>query len=430
MLYLYNMCKKCLISSLVALAALVSGCGSGTDGGERDPETLPDLLYAVPSDALAVSCAGRSGDAIALLDSTDRLRTLDLGAFRSAPAVLSMSYNGSLVPSLTIGTGQKDSSASVTSALREARRRGIYSAYFAPDASEGRQGFLAFTVSESQMTALKRHINSGSSVLDAPGFPQAAALTSGDDFTVIRNSGAGNLMPRGFLGGLFPRRSLASFLHKAADWTVLVPEGGGEYRVRTAQGDSDSYFVNVLSSLPTGRSRLGEVLPDSVDFAMSLPVQGAAFREAYERYVDASVRMTAYTRRLSALKTASGKDPLKWEKELDVTEVALVRWDGKTAVLLRPGKTLAGAGVEDNPYWGFIPALYGDAFSLADDSCRGVVCGWYAIGSREAVGELVRREEIRKDSGWPGRGCRFVIYNAGRFLAWDKKGMKLWNSSL
>lgn len=423
------MYKRRLISIYMAFAVLLTGCG-GAGGGMRDPGELPDLLYAVPSDALAVCCVSESGAALGRLDSTDRLRSLDLKAFRTSPAVLSMSYSGSLVPSLAIGTGQEDSSMVVTAALRDARRKGIYAAYFAPDRSVGRQGFLTFTTSESQMTALKRHIGRGSSVLDAPGFPDAAALTEGENFTILRNSGAQRLIPKGFLGGAFPQRALAAFLHKAADWTVLSPEAGDAYRVSTVQGESDLYFVNALASLPFAKSRLGEVLPDSVELALALPLPQPQFREAYEQYVDASVKMTAYRRRLSALESASGKDPLKWEKETDPAEVALVRWDGKAAVLLRPRKAPRTIEVGDNPYRGFVPVLYGEAFALPDDSCRGTVCGWYAIGSREAVEELTGRSELKKDSGWPGRGSHFVLYHAGRFFAWGKKGMKLWNSSL
>ena len=422
------MCKKCLISVCLLLAALFTAC-SGTDGEGRGPEDLPDLLQAVPSDALAVCCVSENSDALARLDSTDRLRSLDLNAFRSSPAVLSMSYNGSLVPSLTIGTGHRDSSRAVASALREAGRKGIFAAYSAPDDASGRQGFLTFTASESQMAALKRHIGNGSSVLDAPGFLAAAALTKGENFMVLRNAGARYFLPRGFLGGVFPRRALTSFLHSAADWTILVPDGSDAWRVSTVQGDSDAYFANVMASLPLKGSRLGEVLPDSTDFALSLPLPQPQMRAAYERYIDASVKMTQYERRLAALESASGKDPLKWEQEIAATEIALVRWAGNEVVLLRTQNASHLKGVEDNPYRGFVPALYGDAFALADDSCRAAFCGWYAVGSKEAVEELAGQTEIKKDSGWPRWGCHFVLYSSGRFMAWDKKGMRIWNSN-
>ncbi len=422
------MCKIRLIAAVLALMVLCS-CGSG--GVQRDAEDLPDLLSAVPSDALAVLSSSSCAGALLQLDSADVLRSLNLDAFGSAPAVLSLGYNGSSVPTLVVGTGVQDSTSAVTAAIRQAKRKGVQAEYFAPDTDSGRQGLLAFTPSESQMVALRRHIGEGRSIFDAPLFREAASLTEGADFIILRNSGASHLMPEGFLSDVFPRRSLAAFLHRAADWTVLQPSGEGGFSVRTVQGEEDTYFVNILASLPFADSRLGEILPEGTDFALALPLPEGTFRDAYENYVDASVKMTSYRRRLASLKAVSGKDPLLWEKELGVREVAMLRWNGRTAVLLRPSKPLKDSAVEDNPHRGFVPALYGEAFSLKDDSCRGELCGWYAIGSREAV-EALREAvvEKHKDSAWPGKNCHFVLYDSGRTAVWNRKGITIWNSSL
>lgn len=412
------MCNRCLIALVSALSLLCS-CVSG--GEEREREDLPDLLAAVPSDALALFCSSTPDGALRILDSADVLRSLNLGAFRTSPAVLSMSYNGSLASVLAIGTG------SAAEAPDFPVRRGVQVRFFPPDPASGRQGILALTASESQMVALTRHISEGRSIFDAPGFTEAAALTRGDDFAIIRNSGASHLMPKAFLGDMFPRRALASFLHRAADWTVLQPDGNDGMEIRTSQGKEDTYFINILASLPPADSRLGEIMPDSSDFALALPIPGEAWREAYERYIDASVNMTRYRKRLASLKAESGKDPLDWEKELGVREVALIRWDGRTAVLLRPSKPLADSAVENNPYRGFVRALYGEAFSLKDDAYRGTALGWYIIGSRDDVSELLAVREKRKDSLWPGKSCHFVLYSSGKTMVWDRKDIRLWN---
>ena len=415
------MCKIRLTALIAALTVLCS-CGGG--GVQRDRESLPDLLAAVPSDALAVLSSTRCEEALRLLDSADVLHSVCPGAFWDAPAVLSVCYNGSSVPTLIVGTGLRDSTSAVSSAIRQARRKGVQAEYFAPEASTGRQGMMIFTPSESQMIAVRRHIGEGRSIFDAPGFPEAASLTEKDDFVILRNSGASHLMPQGFLSDMFPRRSLAAFLHRAADWTVLQPAGEDRYSIRTVQGEEDTYFVNILASLPPADSRLGEVMPERTGFALALPLPEGAFREAYERYVDASVKMTSYRRRLASLKAASGKDPLKWENELGVREVALLRRDGRTVVLLRPAKAPADRAAEANPYRGFLPALYGEAFSLQDDSCRGAACGWYAVGSREDVEEILAAIEKRKDSARSGKGCRFVLYDSGRTVVWNGKGIE------
>ncbi len=414
--------RKHRLIALISTLSLLCSCGSG--GVQRDREDLPDLLAAVPSDALALFCSSSPEGALQPLDSADVLRSLNLGAFRTSPAVLSMSYNGSLVSLLAIGTG------SAAEAPDFPARRGVFVRFFPPDPAHGRQGILAFTASESQMVAFSRHISEGRSILDAPGFPAAAALTKGDDFAIIRNSGASHLIPKSFLGDVFPRRALASFLHRAADWTVLQPDGDDVLEVKTSQGEGDTYFVNILASLPPSDSRLGEIAPDSTEFALALPLPRDGWREAYGRYMDASVNMTRYRKRLASLKAESGKNPLDWEKELGIREVALIRWEGRSAVLLRPSKPLPDSAVEDNPYRGFVPVLYGEAFSLKDDTCRGTALGWHIIGSREDVAELLSVKEKRKTPLWPGKPSHFVLYSSGKVLVWDGKAIRLWNLNL
>ena len=216
-----------------------------------------------------------------------------------------------------------------------------------------------------------------------------------------------------------------------ADWTVLTPAAEG-FDVAPVCEQDDAFYANILGSLPFGESRLGAILPEEVQFALALPVALPQLREAVDRWQDASVKLTAHRKRLETLRKESGKDPLKWEREQDVREVALVHFGGGAVTLVRPAKPATEREPRENPWRGFLPALYGDAFTLVDDSCTACSRGWQIYGSPEAVTafiEAARPEEAAFE--WPGKGCRFVIYQPGKTLAWGKKGIKLiWNSTL
>ncbi|MBO7575182.1 MAG: hypothetical protein J6S99_05170 [Bacteroidales bacterium] len=425
------MCKKGIIALLAALPLLFA-CGHPSPN-TGDTRRVPELLAAVPSDALAVICYDRLEEGLPLLDSTNVLRQLNLTAFKQSPMALSLCYNGSLVPVLALDAGraEADSTSAVSTLLAQASNLKLQAQYIRPDAEAKRRGLVLITPSDAQLTAVRRHLTEHTSILDAPGFRPALAAAAGRDFVAFRGGGAPErLAPKGWLQDFFPRRALTRFLGSVADWTVLTPAADG-FDVTPVCGQDDAFYANILGSLPFGDSRLGSILPEDVQFALALSVTLPQVREAVDRWQDASVKLTAHQKRLEALRKESGKDPLKWEQEQNVREVALVHFGGGAVALVRPAKPATEREPYENPWRGFLPALYGDAFALADDSCTASSRGWQIYGSPEAVTafiEAVRSEEAIVN--WPGKGCRFVIYQPGKTLAWGKKGIKLiWNST-
>ena len=429
------MCKKAIVAALVLLPLLFS-CGNPPRkaGAVREERRTPELLAAVPSDALAVLCFDHCADGIRLYDTTSVLAQLNLTAFKNARMALSLCYNGSLVPVLALDCGRAEAdSASAVSALRaQASTLKLHSEFFPADKEAGRRGFVVITPSEAQLTAVRRHLGEYTSILDAPGFRQALAAAASDDFIIFRNSGAERLAPKGWMKDDFPRRDLTAFLSTLAAWTVLTPNSGG-FSIRPVCDAGDSYYANILGSLPPADSRLDAILPREVRFAMTLPVSNPSSREAIERWQDASVRLTRYRKALDELKKTSGKDPLLWEKELDIREVALVRFDGGTVALVRPARAATEHEPAPNTRRGFLPALYGSAFALADDSTTATYGGWHVFGSDSDVRAFLEAERPGKDEpriSLPGKGCRFLLYEPDKTLAWGKKGIDLiWNSN-
>ena len=426
------MCKKGIIALLAALPLLFA-CGNPAPK-TGDMRRVPELLAAVPSDALAVICYDRLEEGLPLLDSTSVLHKLNLTAFKQSQMALSLCYNGSLVPVLALDAGraEADSASAVSALLAQASVLKLQAQYVRPDAETKRRGFVLITPSDAQLTAVRRHLTEHTSILDAPGFRQALAAAAGRDFVAFRGGGAPErLAPKSWLRDFFPRRPLTRFLGSVANWTVLTPAAGGFDVVPVCEQD-DAFYANILGLLPPGDSRLGAILPGDTRFALALPVSLPQTREAVDRWQGASVRLTVYQKRLEALRRESGKDPLKWELEQSVREVALVHFGGGAVALVRPAKPATERELHENPWRGFLPALYGDAFALADDSCTASSRGWQIYGSQEAVSAFIEAARPAEAAvAWPGKGCRFVIYQPGKTLAWGKKGIKLiWNSTL
>ena len=428
------MCKKSLLPLLLVLPLLLS-CGNPPRRAEavREERHIPELIAAVPSDALAVICHDHCSEGMRLLDSANVLHRLDLSEFKNARMALSLCFNGSLVPVLALDAGraEADSASAINGLLEQAAALKLQAEYIHPDLEAKRRGFVLITPSDAQLTAVRRHLTEYSSILDAPGFRQALLAADSENFLIFRGGGAPErLAPKGWMQGIFPRRELTAFLGSVADWTVLIPETGGFSVKPVCGGEGDSFFANILGTLPFGDSRLGEILPQEVRFALALPVSLPKLREAVERWQDATVKLTRYKGRLDELRKASGKNPLNWEKEVGVQEIALVHFDGGAVVLVRPAKPAADSEPADNPLRGFLPALYGNAFALDDDSCTACAFGWQVYGSPGAVGAFLAAERPEKPADWPGRGCRFLIHQPGKTLAWGKKGIKLtWNSN-
>ncbi len=418
---------------LAAVLVTLSSCGVDAGNGDDDAPALSQesgiLLSGVPSDALAIAARERCSEAVALLDSTHLLRRIAYGKLDKSKAIISWSYNSSLTPVLTIDVGRSNSNSEEASRIcSQADSLGLYWRFYRADSLGIKRSMLILCPSESLMTAVSRHVSGGRSIMDAPDFPAALAMAGqSGNYTILRCSGAAFLMPGDFVKDIFPRRAATRFLQSVSDWITIVPSGRSGYRLYPVKGGEPSYFSNMLEALPYSPSRLGEILPSDTEFAISLPISLPAFRQEYEKYLDASVRLTAYNRQIEALGKNCGKNPLNWEKENDVREVALVFRAGKAVVLVRPAKGRSDSEAHENAYRGFTGSLYGSAFSLADDYFAASKDGWTVIGSEEAVNDFLSADT--QGIKWPSKAAHIVMYKSGHLLCWDKKGIYLWFSN-
>lgn len=424
--------KNVLIAITMILLCLTSCGEKGDDKQQSIDSKVLDLIEYVPSDALCLIYSDECGKIISKMDSTHVLRKLDFGSLASAKAAMSFCYQGSIVPVLVIDTGRRatDSTEAVSSLMLQARQARLHT-HFERNEEEGRSS-LVISGSESLMNAVKRHLSEGSSILEAEGFSKAlSACADRDDFAIVKNSGATRLMPAGFLGGMFPKSDLSRFSDRLSRWTCILPGKNGHAQLLTSNEDADVYFSQLVSKLPGGRSRAEQIVPDTCEFALSASIDSELFRECYERYLDANVQLTAYTRTLKALKDKTGKDPRKWEKEIEVDEIVVLHWQGNTLQLVHSAGKQDNQPCSDNRYRGFIPALYGSAFKIADDSRHAIFDNWHIFGSEEGINALIaycasRDTKHRK----PAVKRHFMVRHEDLTLEWNEKEISLWNSNL
>ena len=163
-----------------------------------------------------------------------------------------------------------------------------------------------------------------------------------------------------------------------------------------------------------------------MDFVLNVQT-GSNFRTLYEQWMDANNSKSLYSTQLALLKRSAGFDPLDWESDLRIREVALVRWNNREVLLARRSRNSKDEGISVNEMSGFIPALYGKIFSIANDQYCANIGQWSVFGSEPDVEAFLAIKENFDDKRWPQKDCRFAIYYNGSLYCWDKKGLRIEN---
>ncbi|MBR4809086.1 MAG: hypothetical protein IK031_02255 [Bacteroidales bacterium] len=409
--------RKCVLLLMVLGISLgFVSCGSGDSATSAE---APELLKAVPSDALAAGIFGRLDRGLErMTDSTSILRSIDYGRLGRARTVIALCDVSSLVPLVIIEAGKAspDTLAAAESVMVQADSLRLSRMHATLDG----HNVLLLSPSETVITIAGRHLQSGSSILDAPDFDRVAAALHGGDQTVYRSRGASKLFADRFQGSM--RAPVLSFIRDASEWMVASDDA-----VVTVQPETEKYFCNFCSSLEAAPSRFGAVVPEGAEFCIDIPVASVKdYRSAYELWLDARVALESYNARLSRLGKAGGKDPRVWEKELDVREVAMADYPFGRLNFLRVKDKAKTDGVVVNPWTGYVQALYGNAFNPAD-SCMMRSGNWIISGSRKALDSLAFDAGLQRQ--WPAK-AKAVAGTPAMRLAWDTdNNIKIWHSN-
>lgn len=396
-------------------ALLLAGCSRGDCLSGRDARS-DELLMTVPSDAAMLAVCSRCSDLLAMaLDSTDVLGRCVPSRLRHSKAVLSWTYNGTLVPLLSVAA-PSDTSSAVKALCDSASSLGLYARYLDSGSAPLGKGVVLVSRSENLLESSLRHIYSDHSIFDARGFGEAVrTVDGGSDFLVWNNAAAGKWLKKDCLEGLYSRRSIVGFMKELSEWMVVCPSKTSvpyTASVSLYRGGEGKYYADFLESLDASKSRIAQVLPTDCDYVVTLPVSNPKqFRESFRRHLDCRAKLSAFESECSAMKNKYGPDPERWALDYSFREVALARWDGHVVVLLRPAKKPSPTGIVENRLPGYPAIVFGGAFGLEDDSCLAVSGRWIVIGSEEDVDSFISCPEDSRGLELPDGKSRFIVYD-------------------
>ena len=439
--------KKTLIALITVTVLLLAGIAAGViflykgDAGSKvrptgkaDAGMQFPLLRAVPSDAVAILCLDSARDGAALLtDGTKAFSAFVLDGkkdscatfikrlaadmeeggltqLRSRSMALSIHYSGSLAPLLLFGLPEAsaDSSALVLDVRRIAEGCGLVSAFYA---SEGTP-VLIVSASETLVNSSVRHQDEGLSIMANKDFSNCVKTVQGKDALFLSHTYSGKLLQGFFLRPVYRH---ADFFKTVASWTALtlgsVDEKTFSSRGYLYSGRSADTFAGVFSAARMETPGFTKAVPSGTVFALSVPMADQAdYLAAYRKYLDACSKLGPNESAIASLGRSAGKNPNDWAKSLAVKEVARAQWrsreDTFDALFVRVGRkdySLIFNGLEASnekeytisaqPYAfsGFASVLFGQFFSLADESYFAFTGEWLVSGSRAAVSDYVER---------------------------------------
>lgn len=394
----------------VLLALLYGGSSSSSEKTSFDPSDADPLYCCVPSNAVALARFSSLEDALGSISEASG----ELGAKLSAsleggelsklgrePLAVSLHYVKSIVPLFILGAGEsgdQDYDADIqkikaifASAGLNAEECDCSRIISVSERLKGRRIILA-SPSESIINSSLRHIESGSSIYDAAGFPDAAARLGSKDQFLVSAADADKLLPVLLTRATFRPylKTVSSFCGWAGFETDFTRGNFSLSGLVCPSGATDG--VNVLSSLKASSCEAFGAAPSSTLFLLSLPLKSiSASLEAYDGYLEMNMRLSDVKAERKAAGAKAGVSPKEWITSLGASEIGRLSFcrGGKTLSvnLLRGSKVKRVDSLAVYPAAGLLAALFGKTFALEDESVFSTWGGeWIVSGSPEAVG--------------------------------------------
>ncbi|MBP5571843.1 MAG: hypothetical protein J6X39_04170 [Bacteroidales bacterium] len=434
--------SKTWLKTIAALAAslfLLSCWQNGNQEGSSVPEVKGfELLSHIPSDACGVIVCDKTATGIEnIMDNRSVFREFSYGALADSRMVISFHFQGELIPMLAIDAGRTQTAIKQATPVMEAAAEfGLQSRLVAAPAKKrgGNRSVLLLSPSEPLIDAAERHLEAHTSVLEVEGLKEALEKApSKGDVVIFRNDAIANILPKNFLSKYVTRRQLTGFIKGWSDWTVLHltgSEAAGKgvylsYDVRTVHPEDYSKAVKVYEDQGYGESKIPDIIPQGTTYVVDLPLSSVeTFIESRKKNLDAGAGLNKFVNTCAQLKKNTGVDPVKWAIETDIKEIAKIQWKDEEVLIIRPAKPLVSHNVRYNSHRGFATTLFGQGFSLADDSHAACIGNWLIMGSESAVKHFMASEVRQKLHYWPTKNVKAIVLADDCQLAWTRSELR------
>ena len=388
------MSRKSLILCLAAIAVMIIGIGvavavlySGVDAGDKGSRSEASvgkraaMLSAVPSDAVLVGCFS-DASRVGFLPFNDVKR----------PVTWSLHYIGKLISLYVFDmAGAQAEDEKVVSFLEGLKNKGLLTEFV----SDSDGALVIASESENILRSSLRHIGKDVSIMDASGFADAASLVSSSDVLYLSNSHSDRLM-NAMLER--PYASYSRFVARVADWVVFdadLREGMTSLEGSAIYGGGKSDFMTVLAESEPSQSKVSEILPSYTLFAASLPLGDMeSYVSAYQGYLDSRQSLQKAMLKERELASKAGISPEELFGKVGLREMAtasmIVDGSVERINLFRVKEDVPGMQADvmcDWLYGGFAAAVFGELFSIEDESKAVRTGDWIIAGSQRAVEE-------------------------------------------
>ena len=427
------MSRKSLIFCLTALAAMIVVIVAAVaflyrdEDSEGPVQTRYNLAYAIPSNAAAVCFLS---DASSLRtpvmssfrfnrDLADFLDSEAAGSMGNAKMAISLHYSGSLVPFYVFDAGASEVAIDGAQALIDfAGRNGWHAELvncsdLVQDGPLASRSIVLVAKTKAQLSIAKSHIREGRSVMDAPGFLEAAQTVPTEALLVTYDQ-AKSLFEKGVMRSYFQNRfkvkpsdeysDAATFFKNFAQWGAMSLNRDFAFEFVQSY-EKEHGFISVLDHDSPSVSEVSKMLPSYTLFALTLPMMyDDVYLSDYSAYLESVQMKASNTKKQTELKDNKKLAPAKFVEKLGVTEVAsaafscngsvewvnLVKIARADTVLLRGTKESAfdkSPKVYPYAFSEYIASVYGKFFRLKNESHFTCMNGWLITGSRKAVEE-------------------------------------------
>lgn len=268
------------------------------------------------------------------------------------------------------------------------------------------KGLLMASSSSYVLESSIRHLENSSSILDNREFEELLRDNGSLSGVYINHNQIGKLfsgvVERDFLG-------FSDFFMKFTSWScfsITAESGRLALEGSLENGKDESRFSNILASQKAARSRMGEILPSSAVFAVSVPVSDMrGYLKAHRLYLEMQKKSGTFAYMQKVAMGKSKVEPARWVDSLAIEELvsAYCKFGEKcewiTAIrgkqqfgLNNMISAVVDKGQENVPepfaYKGYLASVFGKLFSWCSEEYSCTIGPWTILGPKKILDDF------------------------------------------